>query len=95
MGEKPGLTLKPFFHNDGALIPMKLVANFLITQRSVKLLRRNRRRHPQSSNTSAGSSSMNDIHQLPTDTATLVCRINENASNNITVEACSADNNFA
>jgi hypothetical protein len=78
---------------DGALNPMKLVADFLITQRSVELLSRNRR-HPQSCNTSAGSSSMNDIHQPPANTAILVRRINEDASNYTTIEACSAGNIF-
>ncbi|KJK07360.1 hypothetical protein UB47_11900 [Pseudomonas sp. 5] len=38
---------------------------------------------------------MYDIHQLPTDTATLVCRIDEYASDYISVEACSASNIFA
>lgn len=90
-----GLILKLLLHNDSALSPMELVANFLITQHGVKFLCCDRRRHPYSSEASVGSSCMNDIHQVPTDTTTLVRRINENSPDYITVEACSADNIFA
>lgn len=38
---------------------------------------------------------MNGAHQLPTDSVTLVRRINEDTSDHITVEAGGADNVFA
>lgn len=95
MSSRQSLTPKPFLHNDGALSLMKLVADFLITQRCVELLRCNRRRHPQNANASTGSISMNDIHQPSTDTTTLVRRINENTSNYFPVEACRTGNILA
>ncbi len=38
---------------------------------------------------------MNDIHQMPTDTAFLVSRVNENTSDHVTVETGSTNNVFA
>lgn len=90
-----GLVLEPFFHNDGALSPMKLVANFLITQRGIEFFSCNRRWHTYSPNTGVGSGCMNDINQMPTDTAFLVSWVNENTSDYVTVESSSADDFFA
>ena len=92
---RAGQGLKPFFHNDGALSPMKLVANFLITQCDIKFFSCNRRWHAYNASAGADSGCMNDIHQLPTDTAFLVSRINENTSDYITVETGSAYKFFA
>lgn len=74
---------------------MKLVADFLIAQRGIKLFSCNRRWHTYNSNSSAGSSCMNDIHQMPTETTFLVSRVNENSSNHVTVETGSTNNVFA
>ena len=74
---------------------MKLVADFLITQRGIKPFSCNRRWHTYSSNSRAGSSCMNDIHQMPPDTAFLVSWVNENTSDDVTVETGSANNVFA
>lgn len=74
---------------------MKLVADFLVTQRGIKPFSCNRRWHTYSSNACAGSSYMNDIHQMPPDTAFLVSRVNENTSDHITVETGSANDVFA
>ncbi|MNO02600.1 hypothetical protein D3C81_2230570 [compost metagenome] len=38
---------------------------------------------------------MNDIHQMPPDTAFLVSRVNENTSDHVMVETGSANNFFA
>ncbi|AWF62962.1 hypothetical protein CSB92_0043 [Pseudomonas aeruginosa] len=38
---------------------------------------------------------MNDIHQMPPDTAFLVSWVNENTSDDVTVETGSANNVFA
>lgn len=89
-GEWPGLTRKLFFHHDGALISVKLIADFLVTQRSVEPLCSYRRRHPQNADANLGSSRVNHRHKLPTDASTLVGRIDENASDYSAVEACSA-----
>ncbi len=74
---------------------MELVADFLITQRGIKLFSGNRRWHTHSVNTGAGSDGMNGTHQLPTDTAFLMRRINENAPDYLTVETGSADDGIA
>ncbi len=74
---------------------MKRVADFLIAQRGIKPFSCNRRWHTYSSKTFAGSSCMNDTHQMPPDTGFLVSWVNENTSDYIPVETGSANNVFA